>query len=75
MDHHFNPRFYLGQWKGPDQRLCEVRLIKSKIVAKRKFPQNTGCLKDLYRIDGVSDDIAQNLETQFFSPSTGELRV
>ncbi|PDT86900.1 hypothetical protein CO669_28480 [Bradyrhizobium sp. Y36] len=71
MDHHFNPRFYLGQWKGPDERVCELRLIRGKMVAKRKFPQNTGALKDLYRIDGVSDDIAQNLETQCFSPLDG----
>src|ERR1700751_6015943 len=71
MDHHFNPRFYLGRWARLDQRVCEMRLIRGKVVPKRKFPQNTGCLKDLYRIDGVSDDIAQNLETQFFSPLDG----
>jgi hypothetical protein len=72
MDHHFNPRFYLSEWAGDDRRVCEMRLIRGKVVAKRKFPQNTGYLKDLYRTDGVSDDIAQNLETQFFSPLDGK---
>ncbi len=68
MDHHFNPRFYLAHWAGGDRCVCEMRLIRGKVISKRKFPKNTGYLKDLYRIDGVSDDIAHNLETRFFTP-------
>jgi hypothetical protein len=45
-----------------------MRLINGKVVPKRKYPQNTGCIKDLYRTDGVSEEISQNLETKFMAP-------
>ena len=66
--HHFKPVFFLSRWVGRDVRLCEMRLINRKVVSKRKHPQNTGCIKDLYRTDGVPEDASQNLETKFMAP-------
>ncbi len=66
--HHYKPVFFLSRWTGKDGRLCEMRLINGKVVQKRKYPQNTGCIKDLYRTDGVPEEISQNLETKFMAP-------
>jgi hypothetical protein len=66
--HHFKPVFFLSRWVGRDLRLCEMRMINGKVVPKRKYPQNTGCIKDLYRTDGVPEEVSQNLETKFMAP-------
>ena len=65
--HHYKPVFFLSRWAGRDGRLCEMRLINGKVVPKRKYPQNTGCIKDLYRTDGVPTEISQDLETKFMA--------
>jgi Protein of unknown function (DUF4238) len=66
--HHFKPVFFLNRWVGRDGRICEMRLINGKVVPKRKHAQNTGCIKDLYRTDGVPEDASQNLESKFMAP-------
>jgi hypothetical protein len=45
-----------------------MRLINGKVVPKRKHPRNTGCLKDLYRTNGVPEAISQDLEVNFMAP-------
>jgi hypothetical protein len=67
-NHHFKPVFFLSRWVGRDGRLCEMKLIHGKLVAKRPYPAGTGYIKDLYRTDGVPDDISQDLEIKFMSP-------
>jgi hypothetical protein len=37
-------------------------------VTRRTFPDGTGYLKDLYRVDGLPDAIAQEVEQQFMAP-------
>jgi Protein of unknown function (DUF4238) len=66
--HHYKPVFFLNRWTGRDGLVCEMRLINGKVLPKRKYPQNTGCIKDLYRTDGVPEEISQNLETKFMAP-------
>jgi Protein of unknown function (DUF4238) len=66
-NHHFKPVFFLSRWLGKDQRLCETRFIRGKIARRREFPQNTGCVKDLYRTDGVPLEKSQDLETGFMT--------
>jgi hypothetical protein len=67
-DHHFKPIFFLSRWLGKDKRLCEMRFIRGKIARRREFPQNTGCLRDLYRTHGVPLAESQDLETKFMMP-------
>jgi Protein of unknown function (DUF4238) len=45
-----------------------MRLINGKVVPKRKHPQNTGYIKDLYRTNGVPEAISQNLEMKLMGP-------
>jgi hypothetical protein len=66
--HHYKPVFFLSQWAGRDGQVCEMRLINGKVVPKRKHPRNTGCLKDLYRTNGVPEAISQDLEVKFMAP-------
>ena len=62
--HHYIPAFYLKQWatKGV---LCEMRKTNGRIIRKHKHPDGTGYKRDLYRIEGVSDEIAQHFERKF----------
>jgi hypothetical protein len=66
--HHFKPVFFLSRWAGKDGQLCEMKLISGKIVPRRRYPAGTGYFKDLYRTDGVPEEISQGLETDFMSP-------
>lgn len=66
--HHYKPVFFLSRWVGRDGRLCEMKLIRGKLAAKRRHPEGTGYVKDLYRTDGVPEEISQVLETNFMSP-------
>jgi hypothetical protein len=67
-NHHYKPVFFLSRWAGKDKQLCEMKLIRGKVVAARRHPQGTGYVRDLYRTDGVPEEISQNLETRFMSP-------
>jgi len=66
--HHFKPVFFLSRWAGKDGQLCEMKLIKGKVVPRRRHPAGTGYIKDLYRTDGVPEEQSQDLETNFMSP-------
>jgi hypothetical protein len=59
-NHHFKPVFFLSRWTGKDGRFCEMKLIRGKLVAKRPYPDGTGYVKDLYRTDGVPENISQD---------------
>jgi hypothetical protein len=67
-NHHFKPVFFLSRWLGKDNQLCEMRFIRGKVARRREYPQNTGCVKDLYRTDGVPLEKSQDLETKFMTP-------
>jgi len=66
--HHYVPVCYLKQWANTyDRRLCEHKLIPGGygVKPRRTSPDGTGYQIDLYRIDGVPDDIAQDFEKRF----------
>jgi hypothetical protein len=63
--HHYIPVFYLKQWRGPDRRLCEYKRVVGKIVTRRTFPDGTGYERDLYRIDGLPEALAHEVESKF----------
>jgi hypothetical protein len=66
--HHFNPAFYLSQWTGDDNQLCEMRLIRGDVKPRRRYPHLTGYVRDLYRTAGVSEVESQDLEIKFMTP-------
>jgi hypothetical protein len=66
--HHYKPVFFLSRWVGRDRQLCEMKLINGKLLPRRRHPGGTGYVKDLYRTDGVPEEISQILETDFMSP-------
>jgi hypothetical protein len=67
--HHYVPACYLKQWanNSHDRRLCEHKLIPGGygVNPRRTSPNGTGYQIDLYRVDGVPDDVAQDLEKRY----------
>jgi hypothetical protein len=63
--HHYIPVFYLKRWVGGDRRLCEYKRVGATVLTRRTFPSGTGYEKDLYRVDGLPDAVAQALESEF----------
>jgi hypothetical protein len=65
--HHYIPVCYLKQWANTqDCRLCEHKLVPGHGVKwRRTSPAGTGYQIDLYRVNGVPDDVAQDFEKQF----------
>src|SRR5262245_7595033 len=68
--HHYSPVFYLEQWTGADRQLCEYRRLSvtgqpDRVFARRKFPAGTGYEKNLYRVDGLPEHLAQAVESTF----------
>jgi Protein of unknown function (DUF4238) len=64
-DHHYIPKFYLKQWAGSDARLCEYKSLRSKIVVRCTFSTGTGYQRDLYRCEGLPDELAHQVEPKF----------
>jgi hypothetical protein len=73
--HHYKPVFFLSRWVGRDRQLCEMKLINGNVVAKRRYPTATGYIKDLYRTNGVREDISQDLEIKFMSPPDNDAAI
>jgi uncharacterized protein DUF4238 len=73
--HHYKPVFFLSRWAGEDGMLCEMKLINGKLVAKRRHPNGTGHVKDLYRTEGVPEERSQDLESNFMSPLDNDAAV
>lgn len=65
--HHYIPVCYLKQWaKTADDRLCEHKYIPGiGVKPRRTFPAGTGYKIDLYRVEGVPDEVSQDLEKKF----------
>jgi hypothetical protein len=65
--HHYIPVFYLKQWASTaDKRLCEHKLIPGRgVKPRRTSPDGTGYQVDLYRVQGVPEAIAHDLENKF----------
>ena len=67
--HHYIPVFYLSRWAvQSDNQLCQFSRPFNKVVPKRKHPSATGYLDRLYELDGLEGDLAQQVESKFFSP-------
>lgn len=67
MKHHYVPAFYLRQWAGNagTGELCEHKKVYNTVAPRKTSAEGTGYEIDLYRIDGVPAETAQNLEIIF----------
>jgi hypothetical protein len=69
LRHHFLPEFYLKQWAEEDGRLVEYKKPYGNTVKPRRtHPKGTGFIFRLYAVEGLSDDVAHEMETEFLSP-------
>lgn len=60
--HHYIPVFYLKQWCGPDRRLCEYSRPFETVIARRKYPTETGFERGLYTLNAHSPAVAEIVE-------------
>ena len=60
--HHYIPIFYLKPWCGADGKLCEPRRWPDGVKAMRKAPKATAFERDLYKVPGMPEERAQDVE-------------
>ena len=65
--HHYIPAFYLKQWAGADGKVCVMRKVPSGLSVLRRSPNATGFKVDLYKIDNVPPEQAQQFESVFLT--------
>lgn len=66
-NHHYIPRFLLAGWTGDDGRLVRYDMPRSgKLVQSRRYPSQTGFVRDLYRFPDEGSPREQWLEHQVF---------
>ncbi|MEO8881823.1 MAG: DUF4238 domain-containing protein, partial [Devosia sp.] len=53
---------------GPDNFVCQMRLMNGHVVPGRYHPNATGYERDLYKTVGMTKDVEQHLEENFFKP-------
>jgi len=64
--HHYIPVFYLKKWARPDGRIVEFSRPYGDLVKPRYVhPDGTGYIRGLYRLPGVSDEVAELMESRF----------
>lgn len=68
LKHHFVPSFFLERWVAHDGNLTQFsRPFGPELKSKPVHPNATAFELRLYSIGGLSDDLAQEVETEFFS--------
>lgn len=65
--HHFVPIFYTRRWADQDGQVCEFSRPYRDIKVRRVHPAGTGYLDRLYELRGFPRELAQQVETKFFS--------
>src|SRR4051812_17007797 len=65
--HHYIPVFYLKQWSNRNGRLLEFsRPYGDLVKARPTSPTGTGYVEGLYRLPGLPDELAEEIENKFF---------
>lgn len=64
--HHYVPQFYLKRWAGSDRKLWEFQRPHRQVIARPKFPVQTGYVENLYSVLALPDDRRDYIETVFF---------
>jgi len=60
--HHYIPVFYLKQWAGADRKLCEYSKPHNAVIARRRYPTETGFERGLYTLTAHSPALAEIVE-------------
>lgn len=70
LKHHFLPVFYLKQWVNDSNGLLTEysKPYGNLVKARRKHPEATGYITRLYAAEGLPDNLANEMERDFFSP-------
>lgn len=69
IKHHFLPVFYLKQWVMQGDGIVEFsKPYKNVVKPKRVHPAGTGYIDRLYAAEGLSPDLACEMERDFLSP-------
>lgn len=63
---HYLPQFYQRRWTGNDGRLVVFERPRDIVVARRRFPRETGKERGIYAVPMAPDDAANLLEDQFW---------
>lgn len=65
QQHHL-PRFYQRRWTGADGRLVVFERPRDLVVARRRFPRETGKERGIYAVPMAPDDASNVLEDGFW---------
>ena len=63
--HHYIPVFYLKQWTGSDEKVCEFKRRYHGVQPRRVHPDATGYVHGLNTVSGLPPSNADFLETDF----------
>jgi hypothetical protein len=69
--HHYIPVFYLRQWMGARQTVCEFSRPYDRVKTRFPHPDGTGYVRGLYAIDDLDANVANAIEDMFLKPSDG----
>lgn len=67
--HHYIPEFYTKRWATSDRKLCQfTKPYLDEVKPRRVFPAMTGYADHLYELEGLPEELAQQVETAFMQP-------
>jgi hypothetical protein len=78
VKHHYIPKFYLTPWLGDDTKLTEFRSITNPytkaqhIEVKRRGVDETGYVKNLYTLAGLTKETRDTVEKIFMGAVDGK---
>nr|WP_303694524.1 DUF4238 domain-containing protein [Brevundimonas subvibrioides] len=60
------PQFYLKRWAGPERKLWEFQRPHTQVIARPKFPIQTGYVENLYSVPALPEARRDYIEKVFF---------
>jgi hypothetical protein len=69
--HHYIPVFYLRQWMGARQTVCEFSRPRDRVRTRFPHPDGTGYVRGLYAIVDLDANVVNAIEDMFLKPSDG----
>jgi hypothetical protein len=69
--HHYIPVFYLKQWMGPKNTVCEFSRPYDQVATRSPHPDGTGYVRGLYAVDDPDAKVVNAIEETFLKPNDG----
>jgi hypothetical protein len=69
--HHYIPVFYLKQWMGPKNTVCEFSRPYNRVATRSPHPDGTGYIRGLYAIEDADANVVNAVEDMFLKPTDG----